>query len=131
MIAHPMSVTTAGFFMSTEPYILITNQSPAEIGAAVRRALSEGKVGIRTPRRDEYPNLPSSPVQRKMREYRGARTVRITQDEELVLLPHLNGGGAGPNRGYHELPLKKIALPMTIDDAALGAACFEALARCE
>jgi hypothetical protein len=49
--------------------------------------------------------------------YRGARLVDVEKKDEFTLVPQLNGGGKGANRGYHELADKKIVLPASADDA--------------
>jgi hypothetical protein len=131
MITHPMSQTTAGFHLSSEPYLLIEDQSPAAIGAAVRSALAAYRTDVRTPLRHEYPVLPVSALQKEMSRHRGARLIDIEKKEAFAVVPHMNGGGMGPNRGYHELADKKIVLPLIADDAALGQACLNALDLCE
>jgi hypothetical protein len=131
MITHPMSQTTAGFYMSSEPYLFIEDQSALGIGAAVRSALAAFRTGIHTPLRDDYSAIPASPLQKQMAGYRGARVVVIEKKEKFAFVPHSNGGGTGKNRGYHELIEKKIVLPSDADDAALGDACLRALELCE
>lgn len=131
MIVHPTNQTTAGFYLDSEPYLLIEDQSPAGIGAALRSALAAFRTGIHPPLRHEYPLRPVSPLQKRMAGYRGARLVSIEQKEGFAFVPHLNGGGKGPNRGYHGIPEKKILAPASADDTALGDACLRALALCE
>lgn len=126
-----MHQTSAGFYRGGEPYLLIEDHSPLAIGASVRSALGSYRTGIRTPLRHEYSSLPVPPLQKEVSSYRGARLVDIENKGEFILVPQLNGGGKGANRGYHDLAEKKIVLPVDADDAALGEACLKALELCE
>jgi len=131
LIAHPTNQTAAGFYVNSEPYLLIENHSPACIGGAVRSALAAFKTGIPAPLRRESPSQPVSSLQKQIASHQGARLVSIEQKEEFTFVPHLNGGGKGANRGYHEIVGKKIFAPASADDTALGDACLRALALCE
>lgn len=121
MVAHPTNQTTAGFYVDSQPYLLIEDQTPVGVGSAVRSALAAFQADI--------PTL-SRQGQRTIRP-RGARLVRIEKKEAFAFVPQLDGGAKGENRGYHALAEKKITLPAAADDAALGAACLKALELCE
>ena len=120
--------TQAGFWLAGQPVTrLHSTATDAELGAAVRAALSASRADLPVPSRAEYPA--------HLRELAAAagvttwaaldKAARLCTVEEGVsgvvkVMPHRHGGTRGPAAGYHELV--EAAFEVAGDNAALGAA---------
>ena len=121
--------TEAGFWLAGRPVArLVSTATDAEIGAAVRAALSASRRGLPTPTRADFAahvrDLATAAGQRTWAALEKA--ARLCTVEELTggvlkVVPHRHGGTRGADAGYHELAEEAFELAVG-DNAALGAA---------
>jgi hypothetical protein len=137
VLAYPEDQTVAGFFISAEPYMLVPELSAQMVGRAVLRALADSKTNVAHPARDEWSahtkkRLSAAGADSEGSFMRGAQLVSIGRNAEfLLLVPHKNDGASGKKRGFHALDEYATTVPGSSDEASIGAACIEALARCQ
>jgi hypothetical protein len=135
-LAYPEVRTEAGFFLASEPYMLISRLEPAEIGHAVSAALETSDTEVATPKRAEWrernaARFRAARVKSESAFMRGARLVTLERKGGAIeLMPHQNGGGVGAERGFTELPGHALRLNGKTDHATLGLACLQALHQC-
>ncbi|GAA1012918.1 hypothetical protein Aple_015610 [Acrocarpospora pleiomorpha] len=117
----PESQTRAGFYLQTEPVQVLDATAPdAEVGEAVLKALTESKVRLRTPRRDEY----ETPVVVKaagLRSYaafeKQAKAISVEVSGDVVTIDRWEPDGTGgfvPGDRQSRIELS------SVDDAELG-----------
>ena len=122
----------AGFWVSADPVTLLAKSAAdAQLGAAVRSALSASCRGIPNP--TDWSNFPSSLLRvAKVRSWnalqRSAALCQVEADDaEVHVLPTINGGTRGDNRGYHSLQELAVIVPFDSSDDQLGAAVRSAI----
>ena len=121
--------TQAGFWLAGRPVTrLVSTATDAEIGSAVRAALSASRDGLPAPSRADYPvHLRDLATAAGVRTWaaleKAARLCAVEENAGGVrrVVPHRHGGTRGPDAGYHELPEAAFE-SAGVDNAALGAA---------
>lgn len=129
--------TATGLWMGSDRIVALTaNVSASELGAAVRSALADSRTGLPTPDLRGKPPA-DAPLWRAMgvRTRRafmtGTRLCSILRDGGVITItPTANGGAAGEDRGWSDLPEQSMVLSDTADAGELGGAIYEALERC-
>jgi hypothetical protein len=121
--------------LAAEPVIHVGTPSLAEVGEAVLTALSTYVDGA--PHPTEWkgigkPFLAATGYRSYKSLHSRAKMVHVDVDGDLTrLVPTLNGGSTGPDRGFTELPDKAVALRTGAPAETLGEAVIRALDLCE
>ncbi len=137
VIAYPEHLTVAGFYISGEPYLAVSDLQPKCIGRAVLRALANSRTAVADPAQDEWSSLAqkrwvAAGADSESSFMRGALLLSLERHDELIyVIPHRNGGASGKERGFHALEEYAVTVPACGDEASIGAACIEALSKCQ
>ena len=127
--------TEAGFWVSADPVTLLPRSaSDSQLGAAVRLALDSSRRGVPNP--SDWSEFPSSLLRvANVRSWnalqRAAALCQVEADDaEIRVLPSVNGGTRGDNRGYHSLDELAVVVPVHSSDEELGAVVQSAIGHC-
>lgn len=133
-IVCPVSTTTSGIGIDSEPYIvLLASASAVELGEAINQALDSSHDGISHPlswKGLAAPRLAAAGVRSETAFQKQASLVSITTDESTVTLtPHRNGGATGPDKGFS--PIDECAVQVdAMAPKVRGEATFHVFEHC-
>jgi hypothetical protein len=104
-IVCPVSTTTAGVGIDSEPYIVLpASVSAVELGEAINQALNSSHDDIAHPlswKGLAAPRLAAAGVKSEAAFQKQASLVSLITDGKIVTItPHRNGGATGPDRGF-------------------------------
>lgn len=133
-VVCPVSTTTSGISIASEPYIVLpTPASAVELGASINQALASSLAGVEHPSSWKglaTPRLAAAGVRSEATFQKQASLVSVNADgKKATFTPHRNGGATGPDKGYS--PIDECAVqvdPKTQE--AWGAAALEAFEHC-
>ena len=135
LLIHPDSITTAGMWIATEPFLpLPLNSSSSDIGAAISVALEGSLDSAPHPadwRAIAAPRLSAAGVRSEHSFQLGTSLVTVTRSEAgYIVEPHLNGGASGDNKGFHPMPELQRFVGQDSSDLAIGSAVLDSLEAC-
>jgi hypothetical protein len=104
-IVCPVSTTTVGVGIDSEPYIVLpASTSAVELGEAINHALDSSHDRVAHPlswKGLAGPRLAAAGVKSEAEFQKQASLVSlITDGNTITFTPHRNGGTAGPERGF-------------------------------
>lgn len=107
-IVCPVSTTTAGVSIDSEPYIVLpASISAFELGEAINHALDLSHDGIAHPLSCKglaAPRLIAASIKSEAAFQKQASLVSVaTHGKTMTYTPHRNGGAIGPERGFSPL----------------------------
>lgn len=134
LVVCPVSTTTSGIGIASEPYIVLpTPASAVELGASINQALASSFAGVEHPSSWKglaTPRLAAAGVRSEATFQKQASLVSVNADgNTATFTPHRNGGATGPDKGYS--PIDECAVhvdPKTQE--AWGAAAFKVFEHC-
>lgn len=138
ILVHPVAKTDAGFSIWIGPWwTLRGDASPASIGEAVRKALSDAPASVPQPnwQSSEWKSLTkarhmAAGVKSERGFVVGSKLVAIEHVNHAIrITPTRNGGTSGPDKGFHELLSARIGVREDADSATLGSRIMEGWAR--
>ena len=133
-IVCPVSTTTLGIGITSEPFIVLpTPVSADELGKAINQALDSSHDGVAHPlcwKGLAAPRLAAAGVKSEATFQKQASLVSlIANGKTATFTPHRNGGATGPDKGFS--PLDECAVqvdPRT--QAVWGETAFQIFKRC-
>ncbi len=134
-LIHPNQITTAGVWLAAPEYVSLDLDSSArEIGQAFLLALEDAGQTVLHPTKWvglSKPRLDAAGAKSEVAFQKGARLVRGVRNQvETEIQPTRNGGAAGNNRGFHDLPNATIRLANQGSPIQFGQAILAAFASC-
>lgn len=104
-IVCPISTTTTGIGLTSEPYIVLPIPvSAVELSAAINQALDSSHDGVSHPvswKGMAAPRLAAAGVKSEATFQKQASLVSLITDGKIVTFtPHRNGGANGPDKGF-------------------------------
>jgi hypothetical protein len=133
-IVCPVSTTTSGIAIDSEPYIVLPMPvSAAELGQAINQALDGSHEGIAPPSNWKglaAPRLAAAGVKSEVTFQKQASLVSsIADGKTLTVIPHRNGGANGPSKGFS--PMDECAIRVNLETQEVwGEAAFQAFENC-
>lgn len=133
-IVCPVSKTTAGVYIASEPYQVLPDLiSPIEMGEAICRALQDSQEKIAHPidwKALAVPRLAAAGVKTESSFQKKSKLVSAEFDGVvLTITPHRNGGAAGDGKGFHEI-IELAAHVGEMSSDSVGSASLLAFERC-
>jgi hypothetical protein len=127
--------TTRGLCVGSEPVELLPiDAAAAELGEAIRRALSAVREGVAHPadwQAQLAPLFKVAGIKSWDALQKSAKLCSIEAiDGPIRITPSRNGGTTGDGRGYHPMNEKAVILPPDATAAELGAAVLRAVPQC-
>jgi hypothetical protein len=129
LVIYAWHMTTDGFWLAGLPAIQLSADATAtELSGIIRDVLSRSGTTVPTPRRNDYPQrlkpvLDAVGARTWSEIERNSRLCTVTQEKpgELRIIPTRNGGGRGPDRGFHDLNSLAFTIPADAFDEVLAA----------
>ncbi|GAB4368575.1 MAG: hypothetical protein Kow0062_01810 [Acidobacteriota bacterium] len=126
--------TARGIALAVEPTLVVPRGAPPErLGAVLRRALAGPERRQPEPRSWDRAHdrlVEAAGVSSHRWLLQSGLLVRVRREgRRVTLVPTVNLGHRGPERGFRSLPDNGIEVSVRLDDTALGAALAEALGR--
>jgi len=129
LVIYAWHKTDAGFWMAGLPAIQLSADATAtELSGIIRDVLARSGTTVPTPRRDDYPRrlkpvLDAVGAKSWSEIERNSRLCTVSQDKpsEIRIMPSRNGGGRGPDRGFHDLHSLAFTIPADAFDEVLAA----------
>ena len=136
ILAHALHRTVDGALVPGLPALRLAREAtPSEIGRALRAILSQTAAVIAHPADwtgVDAPVLAAFGARSWGSISRTARLCTLSEDEQwLEIVPMRNGGGAGRDRGFHELPARATRISRDVTDHDLGESVLRAETQCE
>ena len=132
IIFHADGKTTAGVFISIEPFVVLDTAAAgaAVLGSTLRQVLQHSREGLRHPAPNEWdaislPLYAAVGVRSWGAFVRGAELTNVEADEQTIrLLPHKN---LGARDGFQPRGLDTIEVSARATDEEVGSAVMRAL----
>jgi hypothetical protein len=129
IVVHAYNMTGAGFWLAGLPAIQVSVDATAtELSNIIRDVLRASGARVPTPLRDDYPRrlrpvLQALGAKSWSEIERNSRYCSVSQEKpgEIRVTPTWNGGGRGPNRGFHDLDSLAFTIPTDAFDEVLSA----------
>jgi len=120
-IVCPISTTTSGIGISSEPYLVLpTPVTAAELSRAINQALDSSHDGVAHPlswKGLAAPRLAAAGVKSEATFQKQASLVSLIADgKTAIFTPHRNAGATGPEKGFS--PIEECAVhvdPRTLE----------------
>ena len=128
-VVHAYHMTEAGFWLAGLPAIQVSTDATAtELSAIIRDVLGASGATVPAPRHDDSPRRLKPVLQalgaKSWSEIeRNSRLCHVGQEKpgEIRIVPTRNGGGRGPDRGFHDLNSLAFSIPADAFDEVLSA----------
>jgi hypothetical protein len=133
-IVCPVSTTTSGVGLTSEPYIVLpTPASAVEMGRAINQALDSSYDGVAHPiswKGLAAPRLAAAGVKSEPTFQKQASLVSLIADGKTVTFtPHRNGGANGPDKGFS--PIDEFAIRVdSKTEEVCGETAFRVFEHC-
>lgn len=133
-IVCPLSTTTSGIGVTSEPYIVLpASVSAVELGEAIKQALYLSQDGVSQPlswKGLAAPRLAAAGVKSDATFQKQASLVSLVADGKTVTFtPHRNGGATGPGKGF--FPIDECAVRVDLNtQERYGETAFQAFEHC-
>lgn len=133
-IVCPVSTTTSGIGITSEPYIVLpTPVSAVELGKAINQALDSSHDGVSHPlswKGLAAPRLVAAGVKSEATFQKQASLVSlIANGKTVTFTPHRNGGATGPDKGFS--PIDECAVRVDAKTQEIwGETAFQVFEHC-
>jgi len=134
VFVHSQSRTHEGVWVASLPAMLLPLDVDAgALGVAAAEALAaSASIEDVNYRVATAPVLEAAGARSWSRIHRNAKLCTVSRSlAGSAIQPTRNGGTAGDDRGFHELPGERIQIKAGCSDADLGRAILSGLSRCE
>jgi hypothetical protein len=134
LVVCPVSATTAGIRVAVEPFqVLPSSVSPIDLGAAVRRALTQSRKDVPQPtdwKALALPRLAAAGVKAEAAFQKKSQFVSAEfNGTVLKITPYRNAGAAGATKGF-EAAVEHEEIVKEMSSESLGNAAFLAFEFC-
>jgi hypothetical protein len=133
-VVCPVSTTTSGIGLTSEPYIVLPNPvSAVELSKAISQALDRSHDGVAHPvswKGLAAPRLAAAGVKSEATFQKQASLVSLLTDGKTVTFtPHRNGGANGPGKGFS--PINECAVRVDLKTQEVyGETALQAFEHC-
>lgn len=129
LVIHAYHMTDAGFWLAGLPAIQVSVDATAtELSNIIRDVLRASGTTVPAPKRDDFPRRLKPVLQAVGAKTwsaieRNSRLCTVGQEKsgEFLIVPTRNGGGRGPDRGFHDLKSLAFTIPADAFDEVLSA----------
>lgn len=134
VVVFPECQTSAGVWISSEPYVQIGAMDAAVIGQALVDSLQRSVLNCAHPTDwtiAARPRLTAASVKSEAAFQRGASLVSVVKSAgRISVIPTRNGGAVDPGRGFSEHPSAALLLAIDAPADELGRAVIQAFESC-
>lgn len=133
-IVCPVSTTTSGIGIASEPYIVLpTPVSAVEMSEAINLALDSSRDGVAHPscwKGLATPRLAAAGVKSEATFQKLASLVSlITDGKTVTFTPHRNGGENGPDKGFSPIDERAVQVSRKTQEVC-GETAFQVFEHC-
>lgn len=129
LVVHAYHMTDAGSWLAGLPAIQVSVDATAtELSNMIREVLLASGTTVPAPKRNDYPRrlkpvLQAVGAKTWSEIERNSRLCHVSQEKpgEIHIVPTRNGGGRGPDRGFHDLNSLAFTIPADAFDEVLSA----------